>query len=594
MLDCSVDKTVPLSPPTKEYAAELKRRQDALASFVTEQREAACEGLRTKTFDYLLAASWTLGDAKAAPELKEKSKEKLVPVIVIHWRDYLEAERKGSARIWEPLFLAAEDFGKFSSWFDGASAEIADGRAGGRAEGKSSEMIKSVNPILLTKLKTSKPTNLDGVVRCYADVLGDIDKHWKQARLKMAVQYATPPKKLARADEEELRLVLYGEKSPTNVSQDGLNDLVGKGEKDELKRRIEAVDGWMSSPEAPPQALVINDADVKKQAHVLMRGNPNLPGKAVPREFLALLSPSDRKPFHDGSGRLEMARQIVSPENPLTARVMVNRVWMNHFGAPLVSTPSDFGMRSEAPSNPELLDYLASQFMAECWSIKKLHRSIMLSATYQQASASRPEAEAIDPENRLAWKMNRRRLDWEAMRDALLSAAGNLDLKPGGPPVDILAEPFSHRRSLYGFIDRQNLPGVFRTFDLATPDTHSPRRFTTTVPPQALYLLNNAFVVEAAKQLAGRPEVRAAAGDEERVRQLFALVFQRPVTDEEVQLAKDFLKTAADQPIQAESNDQVADAKTADNKAVQKTEKLDRWERLAQALLMTNEFVYID
>ena len=435
---------------------------------------------------------------------------------------------------------------------------------------------------MLAKLKSSKPTDLEAVVRCYADLLAEIDTQWKQARLKMAVQYATPPKKLARTDEEELRLVLYGERSPTNVSQDGLNDLLGKDDKAELKRRTEAVDEWTSSPEAPPQALIINDADVKKQPHVFTRGNPNSPGKPVPKQFLSLLSASDRKPFHDGSGRLEMARQIASPENPLTARVMVNRVWMDHFGAPLVSTPSDFGMRSEAPSNPELLDYLASQFVAEGWSVKKLHRLIMLSATYQQASASRPEAEAIDPENRLVWKMNRRRLDWEATRDALLSTSGDLDLKPGGPAVDILTEPFSHRRSLYGFIDRQNLPGVFRTFDFATPDTHSPRRFTTTVPPQALYLMNNAFVVESAKHLAARADVHSGEGDKQRVQRLFALVFDRPATDDELTLAEDFLKSADQQQNPTEGDHPSADAKPAAAGADKKTEKLDLWQRLAQ------------
>ncbi|HEY2759535.1 MAG TPA: DUF1553 domain-containing protein, partial [Pirellulales bacterium] len=537
-------------------------------------------------------ASRTLENGKAKPEPKGKSNDKLVAIIVIHWRDYLEGQRKVSGRIWEPLFLAAEDLAKFSTWLDSASTETAEGRASGKTEGKDSIAIQSINSILLAKLKEMKPASLEEVARCYADALLDVDRKWKQTRLKMAVQYATPPKKLAHADEEELRQVLYGEKSPTSVSQDGLNDLLGKEDKAEFKRRTDAVDQWMQSPEAPPQALVINDVDVKKQTHVLVRGNPNSPGKTVPRQFLAMLSPADRKPFRDGSGRLEMARKITSPDNPLTARVMVNRVWMNHFGAPLVSTPSDFGMRSEAPSNPELLDYLASQFLAEGWSIKQLHRSIMLSATYEQASASRIEAEEIDPDNRLMWKMNRRRLDWEAMRDALLSAAGDLDLKPGGPAVDILAEPFSHRRSLYGFIDRQNLPGVFRTFDFATPDTHSPRRFATTVPPQALYLMNNSFVVEVAKHLAARSELQSAASDEKRVQRLFALVFQRAATEDELLLVKDFLKTANQKnPTEDGAQD---DTRTTDGKSEQATEKLDRWTRFAQALLMTNEFVYVD
>ena len=286
-------------------------------------------------------------------------------------------------------------------------------------------------------------------------------------------------------------------------------------------------------------------------ANVFVRGNPNNPGPQAPREFLELLAGPNRKPFQKGSGRLELARAIASHDNPLTARVFVNRVWLHHFGAPLVSSPSDFGLRADPPVNPELLDYLAARFMAEGWSVKKLHRLIMLSGAYQQGSADNPEYTKIDPGNQLLWRMNRQRLEFEALRDTLLSVSGRLDLTPGGHAVDIIGEPFSSRRTVYGFVDRQNLPDLFRAFDLASPDTSSPRRFFTTVPQQALFLMNSPFVVEQAKSLASRPEIKAAPAEEQRLRLLYQLAFQRNPTKEEILLAQQFTDAQAHLPAPA-------------------------------------------
>ena len=327
------------------------------------------------------------------------------------------------------------------------------------------------------------------------------------------------------------------------------------------------------APQSPEQAAVLEDAPTPENPHVFVRGNSANMGAAVPRQFLAVLSGPDRKPFEQGSGRLELAERIAAPDNPLTSRVIVNRVWLHHFGEGLVRTPSDFGMRSEPPTHPELLDYLALQFVKDGWSLKRLHRLIMLSSAYQQSSNGSAEGQTSDPENRLIWKMSRRRLDFEATRDSLLAAGGDLDLKIGGPSIDLLARPFSRRRSVYAFIDRQNLPGLFRTFDLATPDTTSPQRHTTTVPQQALYLMNSPFVVEQAQRLVKRPEFTTAE-PQERIQRLYALLFARSATAEEVSLARQFLDAK-------EPPDSVAG-------------KLTPWERLAQALLMTNEFVYID
>jgi hypothetical protein len=276
---------------------------------------------------------------------------------------------------------------------------------------------------------------------------------------------------------------------------------------------------------------------------------------------------SDRRPFREGSGRLELARAIVDPANPLTARVMVNRLWMHHFGAPLVSTPSDFGVRSDPPTHPELLDHLASRFMAGGWSIKAMHRAILLSRVYGQASVDRPECRQVDPENTLLWRMNRRRLDFEATRDALLAASGRLDPTVGGPSMPDLTAPSSTRRTIYASVDRLNLPGLFRTFDFPDPNATSPRRDNTTIAPQALFLMNHPFVLESARAVRNRPEIASQPDLKRLVDRLYRLLYGRAPTAEEVELAGKYL----------------AEGRAAVPR-----------DRYVHALMMANEFLFVD
>jgi hypothetical protein len=283
---------------------------------------------------------------------------------------------------------------------------------------------------------------------------------------------------------------------------------------------------------------------------------------------MSFLAGPQQKPFQHGSGRLELARAIVERGNPLTARVLVNRVWLHHFGTGLVRTPSDFGLRSDPPSHPLLLDYLASTFMDEGWSLKKLHRRILLSAVYQQQSLDRPECRRVDPENALLWRMNRQRLDFESTRDALLAVSDRLDRTIGGPSVLDTLTPAGRRRTLYGYLDRLTVPGLFRSFDFPTPDATNPQRDNTTIPQQALFLLNNPLVLECARSTLQRQEVRVVKDLHRRVDRLYRLLYGRAPQAGEIALAEAFLTEAA-------------------NPAV-------GWERYLQALLVANEFVFVD
>lgn len=299
-----------------------------------------------------------------------------------------------------------------------------------------------------------------------------------------------------------------------------------------------------NTPPLPEFAMAMQDAPNPHDGVVFKRGNPGNPGGVAPRRFLLALSAKGERPLWKvGSGRLELAKAIASPENPLTARVFVNRVWQYHFGAGLVRTPSDFGFQGEKPTHPELLNYLAYSFMENGWSIKKLHKQILMSATYQQASDVSEKAFNTDPENRLWGRMNRQRLELEEMRDAFVMVAGKLNTKStGGKSVDLWSRPYTDRRAVYGFIDRQNLPGVFRTFDFASPDSTSPRRFLTTVPQQALFVMNSPFSIEQARAVTLRDEVVKARDDTDRIRRLYRVLFARQPSAEELTVGLNYLK----------------------------------------------------
>jgi mono/diheme cytochrome c family protein len=296
---------------------------------------------------------------------------------------------------------------------------------------------------------------------------------------------------------------------------------------------------------------------------VFVRGNPTRTGAVVPRRFPLVLSNTDAKPFRDGSGRRELAEGIVTDAKGLTARVFVNRVWGWVFGKPLVTTPSNFGALGDRPSHPELLDDLAARFVARGWSVKWLVREMVLSATYRQ-SASAGAKSAADADNRWLWRANRKRLEAEGWRDAVLSVSGRLDLNGGGPSDD-LDRPGSVRRTVYGVVSRQRLPDVFRLFDLPDPKFHGEKREHTTTPVQQLYFLNSPFVRDAADAFV-KAVVHKDDAPPDAVRALYRRVLLRDPTPAETDAAVKLVR-ADDAPA---------------------------WELLAQVLLASNEFLFLN
>ncbi len=339
-------------------------------------------------------------------------------------------------------------------------------------------------------------------------------------------------------------------------------------------------------PDGPHKTKVEYRPGQMRDVAIQIRGNPANEGPLVPRRFLTVLSPSDSPPpFEHGSGRLELADAIFRDAAPLAARVIVNRVWQWHFGRGLVTTPSNFGSQGARPSHPELLDDLAARFVEHGWSIKWLHREIMLSATYQQTSmADNPlspisqirntqsvtdnrkakikNQKSVDPDNAWLWRMNRRRLEIEAWRDAMLVAAGTLDGTIGGPSAP-LGDANNRRRTIYGTISRRDVYDMLQLYDFPSPEAHSPGRAITVTPLQQLFALNSDFVERQAELLAQRLVAGELQTDQQRVSRAYELLFSREPSENELQIGFEFL---AEQP----------------------------WPVYLQALLDSNEFMFID
>ena len=302
---------------------------------------------------------------------------------------------------------------------------------------------------------------------------------------------------------------------------------------------------------------------------VFIRGDVGNKGPVAPRHFPAVLSPGDPKLFTAGSGRRELAEAVTDPANPLTARVIVNRVWAAYFGRGLVATPSNFGTLGDRPTHPELLDDLAARFVKNGWSLKWLHREIVLSATYRQSST--PTDDSADPDNRLLGRMPRRRLGVEGWRDAVLAAAGRLDTATvGGPSIDPL-DPTGRRRTVYSRVSRLDLNRLLALFDFPDPNVTAERRAETTTPLQKLFVLNSPFMLAQAGALAGRLHADVddptSEGERKRIDRAYRLLYGRPPSAVEVDMGVKFL----------DRGDRAA-----------------RWRQYAHVLLAANEMAYVD
>ncbi len=387
------------------------------------------------------------------------------------------------------------------------------------------------------------------------------------------------PVRLATIEVEKLEKQIAQLKKQKPVPQDRIAKL--NQQVDELKRKTPHF-GTPLTPAVFDETLYVQRKGAKAQdgtklvykpeprdLNLFIRGNPNRPGDVVPRRFLAVLAGSPDVQFNTGSGRLDLANAIIHDAASLTARVIVNRIWLAHFGRGLVTTPSNFGRSGERPSHPKLLDDLAARFIENGWSLKWLHREIVLSATYQQASGKEAKRAKKDPDNVWLSRMNRQRLTVEAWRDALLAVSGELDASLGGASSN-LADANNRRRTIYGTIHRRDMSTMLLTHDFPDPTAHSPQRVVTTTSLQALYTLNGPLILGQSQALATRLLNLDVATDADRIAFAYQLLFARPASQRETELAIEYLAGTTGQA------------------------RKDAWAQYAHVLLASNEFTYLN
>ena len=544
------------APESAEYEKQYAAKREDARRFQNEQFTALTEVSRQRIGDYLVHVATTKPDPlETAIFFLSLSPDQLRPPTIARWRRYLD----------QPTIPQNPVFGPWHQLLSGDSSlpdldpkRLAEAKKLWAATPEGTEPGQ-LNPVVRANLAKATLKSRQDVAQVYGKLFKEAYDQSKKA----------PSSQGTKAEIKawaQLVDIVTSSNSPPYFPKGQVRRYMSREQTDQYGGKLKDLDVMaVKSAHAMPRAMVLNDSEMAFDPRIFVRGNPTQLGRPVPRQFLELLSGPHQKPFGPGSGRLDLARAITDPKNPLTARVLVNRVWMHHFGEPLVSSPSDFGNRSTAPLHGELLDYLTIQFVQSGWSIKNLHRLILQSATWQQATSH-----ADGSNNDLSLSPRRQRLSFETMRDSLLFVSGRLENKNGGRPVD-LSDPKSRCRTLYGLVDRQSLPGMFRAFDFASPDQSVERRPRTMVPQQTLFAMNSPFVMEQAKALMGRLELKSVANSLDRTNELYRIILSRKPTDQESKWCQEFVGL------------------TQDSGSV-----MTRWEQLAQVLLCSNEFMYVD
>jgi Protein of unknown function (DUF1549)/Protein of unknown function (DUF1553)/Planctomycete cytochrome C len=495
-----------------DFLKKSEEIQTRIANSRNVVEERILDGFRNTVDKYLLGVRESLLPGKTPKLVREKRGLDLD--IFDQWSVYLKAEPRKADPIFGPwLTFAALKDEEFSAKVPELAAKYA--------------ADKSLNA-LVAPLFAKSPETIAALAEGYGKLFRETERLADKGEKPEGARAA-------------LHAVLHEKGSPILINAAALRRIAGAALNNaEAAERLKLDELKRDHPGSPPRAMALNDVAKPRDSFVMIRGEPANKGPVVKRRWLEIFGGSDSKPFTTGSGRLDLANEITSKDNPLTARVFVNRVWNWHFGDAIVRTLGDFGLRSDPPSNQQLLDHVAARFMADGWSVKRLHKLILLSATWQQVSLDNPANSKVDPGNALFWRQNLQRLNFESIRDTLLVFGGKQEFEDRGGPSDHDLNA-TGRRTVYGFIDRAKISDSFRIFDFANPDMTAPSRVLTTVPLQALYMMNNGFVAEQARHIAGRPELLSGTPDEEKIAFIYQLFFQRAPSAAELRLAKNYV-----------------------------------------------------
>ncbi len=502
----------PLDDEAQDFAKEQARRDKIVKDFIRERMKLRRQSFRTESEvkRYLLAAHASPGEVT-----KIASEGEFNPFVWQRWKDYLDGKTESDRVLgpWRQLDRIEADL------FEAQAKRVAQSLIPG-----------NFHPAVVALFATP-PKTRDELAGRYAELLS---RSIQGTRI-----------------DPDLEKVLMGTDSPVNVSDEMPGKLFGRSDRDQQRELQRQADEWRAAtPANLACAMALKDRGTPMPQKLMRRGNPNLLGEVVPARLPTFLGGCDEHPFSQGSGRKELAEALMSGKaRDLMARVIVNRVWAWHFGEGLSRTPSDFGARGDAPTHPELLDWLASEFVEHGFSLRHLHRLIVTSQAYRQSTASKAKQDELDPENRFLARQNRRRLDFESLRDRMLFAAGSLDAAGSGPADAMFTTPFPTRRTLYGYVDRQNLPSVWLALDGPNPDSHLAKRTTTLTPAQGLFWLNHPLVIEMARRASDR-----TFGQKDRICGVYRAVLGREPTAEERAISAELIKTIPESSRVVDSN----------------------------------------
>jgi len=578
-----VRETIPshMEAQTEEFRKGLQERQIKLKEVIAKHRTEANDRIEKRFADYL-ETQVQLDKYPEGNFNQLSTKDDLIPALVHRWEWYLGLESIAQhpvMRIWTELSKIPQE--SPGATFETKAQEVL---------AKLQQNPSACHPEVLKEFQTP-PNSIRQVADRYGKLVHEASKRWQEELQRRNAPDSLTPTSSEDPQLESLRAILLDRRSAFYIPDEPIDStewLWDNGTCVEIWKAQADIDQWlMKANDQPPELGILRDRELASDARVLKRGNANLKGQAVPRGYIQFLAskrdPNSSANFQDGSGRLEMANRIASSDNPLTARVWVNRIWQQIFGEGLVQSASDFGIRSDTPSHPELLDALAIAFIEHGWSTRWLVRELVNTQAFRRSSyGDQPQAQEIDPANRMIWRTNRHRLSWEESRDSLSNLSGLLIQRVGGKSVDPLAsDPASlARRSLYTTIDRQYLPMTLQNFDFANPDMHNPKRSETVVPQQALFLLNHPMPAMASTKLVETISAQETSplSDEHFVTTLYRRVLQRDPNAFESAKAIEFLR----QSQEASKTPENADG------------GLSPRAQLAQVLLIGNEATYID
>jgi hypothetical protein len=525
----------------QEYQSKKKVADDAKAkldAFLTTQSQQLVDAFAARTEAYIVAAWRISGPEQASEEIAAKEAG-LDQETLERWRAYLDGTPKEHKLLDEWQGFVAKQ---------GPDEEV---RRFGR----------KIREKLIEVVAEKKRIELENEILLGGDKSGTNLRRTKQLALPREEFYlwndlASSHSREIPAEAKTGVLFYAGEKLERFLSGVWLEHV------QESRRQVAELEALV--PEKYPFHHMISDIDKPRDERVHIRGNADNLGAEAPRRFLKILCEDEPEAYTEGSGRLGLARSIASAENPLTARVMANRIWLGHFGRGIVGTPSNFGVMGERPTHPELLDYLAARFVESGWSVKALHREILLTDVYRRSARQIAANHEIDAENKLLWRADRRRLDVESLRDSLLYVSGRLVENPGGPPRG-WADEKEPVRTVYRFVSRRSLDPRLGLFDFPNPNQTSERRLDTNTPLQGLFFFNSELVMELSEALVERISTDAGADPRDRILRAYKLLYGRAASEQETSLALKFLR---------ESN--------------------DAWVRLAHVWLSSNEFRYVD